>query len=115
MALTALARQFAAEIKNHDWSDAPYRADRAGHNRDHDNRTVEQLTQLQTDAVRMNVMWVTAQVLGYQDPSLELFEFAEACGVDIYTSRGAKSGVITAGVRTNDDGHYAAPGTPDSY
>ncbi|QQM45233.1 hypothetical protein [Streptomyces liliifuscus] len=115
MALSALARQFAAEIKNHDWSDAPYRADRAGHNREHDNRAVPKLEDPQTDNVRMNVMWVTAQVLGYQDPSLKLFEFAEACGVNIYTSRGAKSGVITSGVRTNDDGHYAIPGTPDSY
>ncbi|MEV0220922.1 hypothetical protein [Streptomyces sp. NPDC050704] len=115
MALSALARQFAAEIKNHDWSDAPYRADRAGHDRSVDNRSAEVLTPQQTDTVRMNVMWVTAQVLGYQDPSLELFEFAEACGVNIYTSRGARSGVITAGVRTNEDGHYVIPGTPDSY
>jgi hypothetical protein len=61
----------------------------------------------------MNVMWVTAQVLGYQDPSLDLFEFAEACGVDIYTSRGEKSGYITNGVRRDEDGRYAIPGTTD--
>lgn len=115
MALSALARQFAAEIKNHDWSDAPYRADRAGHNRAHDNRVVPQLEGPQTETVRMNVMWVTAQVLGYQDPSLDLYEFAEACGVNIYTSRGAKSGHIPAGVRVDEKGRYAIPGTPNSH
>lgn len=31
MALSRLAQEFAAEIANHDWSDAPYRTDRAGH------------------------------------------------------------------------------------
>jgi hypothetical protein len=31
-----LARDFAAEINYHHWSDAPYRIDRAGHRRDHD-------------------------------------------------------------------------------
>jgi hypothetical protein len=33
MALSRLAEAFAAEICNHDWSDAPWRADRAGHDR----------------------------------------------------------------------------------
>ncbi|QES25789.1 hypothetical protein DEJ47_04390 [Streptomyces venezuelae] len=110
-----MARQFAAEINNHDWSDAPYRADRAGHDRFVDNRGTKLLTQQEADTVRMNVMWVTAQVLGYQDPSLDLFEFAEACGVNIYTSRGEKSGYISSGVRRNQHGHYAVPGTPDLY
>lgn len=36
MALSRLAREFAAEINYHDWSDAPFRLDRAGHQRDHD-------------------------------------------------------------------------------
>ncbi|WP_141753822.1 hypothetical protein [Streptomyces luteocolor] len=115
MALSALARQFAAEISNHDWSDAPYRTDRAGHARSMDSGPTRQLEPNETDAVRMNAMWVTAQVLGYQDPSLDLFEFAEACGVNIYTLRGEKSGYITSGVRRNEQGHYAIPGTPDSY
>ncbi|GAA3081775.1 hypothetical protein GCM10017600_75110 [Streptosporangium carneum] len=34
MALGRLAREFAAEIANHDWSDATERLDRAGHKRD---------------------------------------------------------------------------------
>lgn len=28
--------QHGSEINNHDWSDAPYRVDRAGHRREHD-------------------------------------------------------------------------------
>lgn len=114
MALSGLARQFAAEIKNHDWSDAPYRADRAGHRRETDtNAGRETLTALQTDIVRMNVMWVTAQVLGYDDPNLSRVEFAKACGVDVLTSRGEVSGSIRAGLRIDEDGRYAIPGTYD--
>lgn len=113
MALSRLAREFAAEINNHDWSDAPFRADRAGHDRVGDRTTTEQLTDKQTDVVRMNVMWVTAQVLSYRDPNFDVFEFAEACGVNTRTSRGAKSGVISAGIRTDHEGRIAIPGTWD--
>ncbi|QKW15467.1 hypothetical protein [Verrucosispora sp. NA02020] len=115
MALSRLAQQFADEIRQHDWSDAPYRADRAGHNRADDARNYPQLPQLephQTDLVRMNVMWVTAQVLGYNDPNLDVYEYAEACGVDTRTRAGRpRSGSITAGLRTLVDGGYARPGT----
>jgi hypothetical protein len=31
MGLSRPARELAAEINHHDWSDAPFRADRAGH------------------------------------------------------------------------------------
>jgi hypothetical protein len=41
MALSRLAEDFAAEIRNHDWSDAPWRADRAGHDRSRDSNRVE--------------------------------------------------------------------------
>lgn len=114
MALSRLAREFAAEIRNHDWSDAPYRTDRAGHRREDDrlDRRSEQLSRVETDRVRMNVMWVAAQVLGHADPNFDEHEFAEAAGVDPYDSRGRKSGTITAGLR-KVDGRYCRPGTWD--
>lgn len=111
MALSRLAREFAAEIKNHDWSDAPYRADRAGHDRKADNRSTDTLDPVQTDRVRMNVMWVTAQVLGHRDPNFDEYEFAEACGVETRTGRGAKDGSIRAGLRIDGEGRFAKPGT----
>jgi hypothetical protein len=112
MALSKLAQQFAAEIRQQDWSDSPYRADRAGHSREHDtNRGSATLTVDQTDTVRMNVMWVTAQVLGYNDPNFDVYEYAEACGVDTRTRSGRPhDGGILAGLRMYD-GHYAIPGT----
>lgn len=114
MALSRLAREFAAEINNHDWSDAPYRRDRAGHDRRSDTNAPDRsLTARETDAVRTNVMWVTAQVLGYQDPNFDVYEFAEACGVDVLTSRGARDGSIRAGLRIDGDGRYAIPGRWD--
>lgn len=109
--LSRLAREFADEINNHDWSDAPYRCDRAGHQRSDDNRVVQQLTQQETDAIRMNVMWVTAQVLGYSDGNFDVYEFADACGVDTRTPTGRpKSGAILYGLRRKEDGEYYAPG-----
>ena len=35
--LSHIATAFADEISNHDWSDAPYRLDRAGHHREDDS------------------------------------------------------------------------------
>jgi hypothetical protein len=111
MALSRLARDFAREINNHDWQDAPYRRDRAGHHRASDtNRGDSVLGDKETDAVRTNVMWVTAQVLGYYDPNFDVYEFAEACGVDIRTRRGDRDGSIKAGLR-EQYGRYARPGT----
>lgn len=108
MALSRMAAEFAAEIKLHDWSDAPWRADRAGHSREFDtNRGATQLSQGETDTVRMNVMWVTAQVLGYNDPNFDVCEFAKACGVK------ASEGVLRNGLRYNwsaEDRPVAAPG-----
>lgn len=112
MALSRLAREFAAEIREQDWSDAPYRADRAGHRREYDtNRGSTVLTPAQTDIVRMNVMWVVAQVLGHADPNFNEYEFADACGVNIYTRSGRKDGSIAAGLRRTADGRYHRPGT----
>lgn len=119
MPLSRLAQQFADEIRQHDWSDAPYRADRAGHNRADDTgigRTpATQLSPAETDTIRMNVMWVTAQVLGYNDPNMDVYEFAEACGVDTRTATGRpRSGTINSGLRAAVNGGYARPGTRDS-
>lgn len=112
MALSRIAREFAAEIKNHDWSDAPYRADRAGHDRSRDrSASATALGESETYKVRMNVMWVVAQVLGYQDPNFDEYEFAEACALNTRTSRGARDGSIREGLRINDAGRYAKPGT----
>ncbi|MFI6354375.1 hypothetical protein ACIBJF_17335 [Streptomyces sp. NPDC050743] len=111
MALSRFARDFAAEIAQHDWSDAPYRRDRAGHDRSRDSKSGAQvLSDSEIESLLTNVMWVTAQVLGYHDPNFDVFEFAEACGVNIRTSRGAKSGVIDAGLRA-PYGRYMRPGT----
>jgi hypothetical protein len=115
MALSRRAEAFAAEIRNHDWSDAPWRADRAGHDRSKDpNRGEWQLTLHETETVRLNVMWVVAQVLGYDDPNLDEYEFAEAAGVDTRTpSVGVRSGHIRYGLR-QVDGRYCRPGTWDA-
>jgi hypothetical protein len=113
MALSRLAEEFAAEIRNHDWSDAPWRADRAGHDRSRDSNSGKvQLTQNETDTVRLNVMWVTAQVLGHMDPNFDVYEFAEAAGVNTLTPRGEQSGHIRYGLRIVD-GRYCRPGTWD--
>ncbi|WP_141566252.1 hypothetical protein [Pseudonocardia sp. N23] len=117
--MSRLARDFAAEINYHDWSDAPYRLDRAGHQRDHDrhNATPDVLNQAETDNVRTNVMWVVAQVLGHADPNFDVFEFAEWCGVDTRTSAGrARSGHIPAGLRHDlETGALARPGDPEVW
>lgn len=113
MALSRIAREHAAEIRNHDWSDAPWRADRAGHQRgdDRSHRMSEHvLTKDEADCVRTNVMWVTAQVLAYQDPSFDVYEFAEACGVNTRTRSGRRDGSIEAGLRGRES-RYARPGT----
>lgn len=113
--LSRLADEFAREIQNHDWSDAPYRADRAGHRREHDGRkkSHEVLSDDETDTVRTNVMWVTAQVLMHADPNFDLVAFAEACGAPrwvIYNSSGKVSGALAAGIRRDNEGRAAAPG-----
>jgi hypothetical protein len=56
--LSRLAAEFAAEIKNHDWSDAHLRTDRAGHSRSTDSHRPETgaLSAEETDRVRVNVM-----------------------------------------------------------
>lgn len=108
MPLSRIAAEFAAEIRQHDWCDAPYRADRAGHSREMDKskRSAKFLSQQETEILRMNVTWVTAQVLGHADPNFDVVEFAAACGVD------APRGWIESGVR-RVDGVFQVPGTFD--
>ncbi|MEV8615703.1 hypothetical protein AB0383_48760 [Amycolatopsis sp. NPDC051373] len=119
MVLSRRAQEFAAEIREHDWCDAPFRLDRAGHKRASDSNigTAPELDPEQTDAVRTNVMWVVAQVLGYQEgPSFNSYEFADACGVRTLTKYGQPDGYITAGLRLNSyTGEYVIPGTPASF
>ena len=113
--LSRLAAEFAAEIRGHDWSDAPWRIDRAGHQRENDSKKgPEVLDERETGLVRTNVMWVTAQVLLHADPNLDVHEFAEACGVPtriVRNSDGRPSGAILNGLRVNGDRQVAKPGT----
>lgn len=115
MPLSRIAADLAAEIKFQDWSDAPYRADKAGHNREIDRTSATQLSKQETDVVRMNAMWVTAQVLGYHDPNFDAYEFAEACGVETKTKRGERDRGIEYGLRREHQpgGRYQRPGTYD--
>ncbi|MFF2513002.1 hypothetical protein [Streptomyces sp. NPDC058086] len=53
---------------------------------------------------------MVAQTLGFSDPNFDVYEFAEACGVNTLTQRGAKDGGIAAGFRTWH-GQHARPGT----
>jgi hypothetical protein len=102
MALSRLAAQFAAEIAAHDWSDAPYRADRAGHRRERDSNAhgTAQLNPAQTETVKVNAMWVVAQVLSYNDPNFDVTEFASACGFGEYSILGHRwGGTFEAGLR----------------
>ncbi len=114
MALSRIAQEFADEINGHDWSDAPWRLDRAGHQWSSDKRkqVAEPLDARETAFLRTNVMWVAAQVLLHADPNLDVHEFAVACGVPrniVFNSDGRKSGAIRMGLRFDDSG-AAEPG-----
>lgn len=101
MALSRLAQEFADEIRNHGWSDSPFRFDRAGHDRSTDTKKGDdQLTPEQTETVKQNVWAVTTQVLLYRDPNLDIYEFAEACGLDTNTAAGRRrDGSFEAAIR----------------
>lgn len=118
MTLSRLAQEFAAEIKQHDWSDAPYRRDRAGHDRATDTKagpTVLDANEI--DRLRWNVVLVTAQVLKYSDPNLNLAEFAIACGLppSMTGTIERPDGGLKAGIRMSNDvpPKIARPGTWD--
>lgn len=99
MPLSRIAAQLAAEIKLQDWSDAPYRHDRAGHDRETDRTTTQQLSPKETTAIKWNVAWVTGQVLGYNDPNFDEYEYFEACGISTRTNSGAIDGGVETGLR----------------
>ncbi|MEV5411020.1 hypothetical protein AB0K60_19520 [Thermopolyspora sp. NPDC052614] len=106
MALSRRAREHAAEIRAHDWRDAPYRLDRAGHRREFDTKKSSQvLSPAEASRIKVNVMWVTAQGLGYEDPNFDVVEFARACGVDDLSEA-----TLRYGIRRNLDGSYMEPG-----
>lgn len=101
--LSRAAQEMAAEIAGHDWSDAPYRLDRAGHQRSTDTkRSMDVLEGSEPDWVRWNVVMVTAQVLLLQDPGMDIVEYAIACGLPrrlTHNSNGKPSGGLSAGLR----------------
>ena|SRR5690625_88499 len=113
--LSRMALEFAREINDHDWSDAPYRTDRAGHDRTVDNTQTGQLTLQETDYLKLNVGWVVAQVLMHEDPNLDIDEFAIACGLPrniTHRKDGHISGALAAGIRFNSEtGLVADPGS----
>lgn len=88
MALSALAAEMAAGIAAFPWEQV----------------RMPPLSEGEAESVRLNVMWVTAQVLGYNDPNLDLLEFARACGC----TRSRK--FIESGVRRAPGGGYVTPG-----
>ena len=92
--LSRLAGELAEAIKDQDWSDAPYRFDRAGHNRARDSRAklATQLDAEQTQTVQANVALVVAEVLSNADPNFDRVEFARACGVTRYSDDGLRAG-----------------------
>ena len=117
MTLSFLAAHLAAEINAHDWSDAPYRFDRAGHRRDRDSlarRSRQVLSAEETELVKANAAMVSAQVIGYlEGGEFDPHEFALMAGVARgirLTSRGHRSGSIDAALRT-DNGRYDTPGS----
>lgn len=118
--LSRRALEFAAEISSHDWSDAPYRLDRAGHQRSKDRRSLESnqkpLSTVETERLLTNVAWVVAQVLRHEDPNLDIYEFAAACGIPrsiTHRTNGSRSGVLSNGLRWSDDeGVVQPPGAP---
>ncbi|MEN4465457.1 hypothetical protein ABFV47_14490 [Mycolicibacterium fortuitum] len=116
--LSRLAREFAAEIADHDWSDAPYRLDRAGHQREFDSRpSPNRLENDEIDRLRTNVAWVVGQVLAYSDPNFDINEFVTACGVPrsiTHRTNGSRSGMIVNGLRWRDHHNrvLCAPGAP---
>lgn len=107
--LSRTAELMAMEIRNHDWSDAPYRVDRAGHRRDLDSNSVhtELLTEREAKDILTNVMFVSAQALGSDDPNFDPMEYAKACGVPKYYL----NGYVDSGIRRDEAGMIESPET----
>lgn len=99
--LSRLAQAFADGIAYQDWSDSPYRVDRAGHRREDDTKRGPQtLSVTETDRNRKNVALNVCQTLWKEDPNFDPHEFCAACGVrDAYNHDGSPSGEITYGLQ----------------
>lgn len=120
-ALTARERQLAAEIRAHDWSEAPYRATGTAHAPSSDGSdggsggsAAPRLSEQEAERVRVNVMWVVAQCLGYEDPEFNPDVFASAAGVTrdyLCTPFGGPSAIVREGLRVGADGCYDTPGS----
>jgi hypothetical protein len=111
MALSRLAQEFASEIANHDWEDAPYRWDRAGHRRATDTKQSDKsLSPQETQNLKCNVVSVVSQVLWHRDRNFDPYEFAEACGLDT-RPRGRLDGSFLAAIRQFND-QIVPPGQP---
>ena len=128
-ALTARERHLAAEIRAHDWSEAPYRATGTAHAPAHAHApsgdgdgsdggspgsAAPRLSQEEAERVRVNVMWVVAQCLGYEDPEFNPDAFAEAAGITRdyrCTPFGGPSAIVREGLRVGTDGSYDTPGS----
>ena len=120
-ALTARERHLAAEIRAHDWSEAPYRATGTAHAPTGDGSgdgspgsAAPRLSPEEAERVRVNVMWVVAQCLGYEDPEFNPDAFAEAAGITRdyrCTPFGGRSAIVREGLRVGTDGSYDTPGS----
>jgi hypothetical protein len=116
MALSRLARELAAEIAFHDWSDAPYRVDRAGHRRESDTGPKRSRNVLEADQeqrVRCNVAFVTGQVLGHAgliDPR-DIGDWMAACGVNVRVGSKIKAvpAFVHMGFRWTEENEFAEP------
>jgi hypothetical protein len=101
--LSTIAERLADEIRTQDWSDAHSRADGARHDRALDRKGGEQLTQDESELVRMNVIWVVGQALAEDDPNFSVRTFAEAAGATdkwLYNKDGRPNRGIEAGLRS---------------
>lgn len=110
-ALTSRERQLADEIAAHDWAGAPYYPSGAAHATPETG--APRLEDHEAERVRVNVMWVVAQCLGYEDPEFNPDAFAVACGVTRdyrCTPFGGPSTIIREGLRIGMDGSYSRPG-----
>ncbi|PPF50340.1 hypothetical protein C5B94_15390 [Clavibacter michiganensis] len=130
-ALTARERHLAAEIRAHDWSEAPYRASGTAHAPAHapsgddsgsgsgsdggsPGSAAPRLSPEEAERVRVNVMWVVAQCLGYEDPEFNPDAFAEAAGITRdyrCTPFGGRSAIVREGLRVGTDGSFDTPGS----
>ena len=102
MALSHMAARLAAEIHDHDWSDAHSRLDGSRHNRKLDHTGTDQLPPAKAESIRLNVVWVVGQALAEEDPNFSIREFAKAAGVTddfLLTRRRNENGGIEAGIR----------------